>query len=90
MNHKILLDKLKYYGVRGIINNWFKSFLEHRFQYTNIKECSSGKLLITHGVPQGSILGPLLFLLYINDLHNAMVHRSVLHFADDTKNLLHQ
>ena len=41
VNHAIPLDKLKYYGVRGITNDWFKSFLEHRFQYTNIKECSS-------------------------------------------------
>ena len=88
LNHTILLGKLKYYGVRGITNNWFKSFLEHRFQYTNIKECSSEKLLITHGVPQGSVLGSLLFLLYIHNLHKAMMHCSVHHFADDTNLLL--
>ena len=53
VNHTVLLDKLKYYGVRGITNNWFKSFLQDRNQYTNIKECSFEKLLITLGVPQG-------------------------------------
>ena len=88
MNHTILLDKLKYDGVRGITNTWFKSFLQDRYQYTNIKECSSEKLLITHGVPQGSVLGSLLFLLYINDLHKAVMHCSVHHFADDTNLLL--
>ena len=87
MNHTILLDKLKYYGVRRIANNCFKSFLQNRYQYTNIKECSSEKLLITHGLPQDSALGPLLFLLYINDLQKAMMHCSLHHFIDD-KNLL--
>ena len=87
VDHTILLDKIKYYGVRGITINWFKSFLQDRYQYTNIKECSSEKLLIIHRVPQGSVLGLLLFLLYINNLHKAMIHCSVYHFADH-KNLL--
>ena len=88
MNHTILQEKLEHYGVRGIINNWFKSFLQDRYQYTNIKECSSEKLLITHSIPQGSVPEPLLFLLCINDLQKAMMHSSVHHFADDTDLLL--
>ena len=81
VNHTILLAKLKYCGVRGITNHWFKSFLQDRYQYINIKECSSD-------VPQGSIPGLLLFLLYINDLSNAMMHCSVHHFAGDTNHFL--
>ena len=88
VNHTILLDKLKYYGLRGITNNWFKPFLQDRYQYTNIKECSSEKVLIIHGVPQGSALAPLLFLLFINDLHKAMMHCSLNHFTDDINLLL--
>ena len=88
VNHTILLEKLKYFGVRGITNNWFKSFLRDRYQYTNVKECSSEKLLITNGVPQSSVLVPLLFLLCINNLHKAMMHCSVHHFPDDTNILL--
>ena len=74
--------------MRRIKNNSFKSFLQDRYQYINVKECSSEELLITHGVPQGSAIGSLLFLLYINDLHKAMTHYSVHHFADDTHILL--
>ena len=66
---------------------WLESFLIGRYQFTHIKEKSSCKLLITHGVLQGFVLGPLLFLLYINDLHKAIQHSSVHHFSDDT-NLL--
>ena len=47
VNHTILPEKLKYFGVRGVTNNWFKFFLQDRYQYTNVKECSSEKLLIT-------------------------------------------
>ena len=84
VNHSILLDKLKYYGVRGITNIGVNNFSKID---TNIKECSSEKLLINHGVPQGLVLGLLLYLLYINDLHKVMIHSSAHHFVDD-RNLL--
>ena len=88
VNHSILMDKLEYYGIRGVPKMWLESFLIGRHQFTHIKDRSSSKLPITHRVPQGSVLGPLLFLLYINDLHKAIQHSSVHHFADDT-NLLY-
>ena len=87
VNHHILLDKLNYYGIRGTGNNWFKSYLSNRSQYVSIQGFESDIKEINHGVPQGSVLGPLLFLLYINDLHVAIKNSSVYHFADDT-NLL--
>ena len=88
VNHSILMNKLEYYGIRGVPKMWLESFLIGRHQFTHTKNKNSCKLPITHGVPQGSALGLLLFLLYINDLRKAIQHSSVRHFADDT-NLLY-
>ena len=82
--HEILLKKLWHYRIRGIANDWFKSYLTNRMQYVSIDGISSDLLKVNFGVPQGSVLGPLLFLLYINDLHNSSRFSSPFHFADDT------
>ena len=78
------LSKLNHYGIRGIPNNWFSSYLKNRKQFVSINGFNSELNNTLCGVPQGSILGPLLFLLYINDLHMAIKHCKVHHFADDT------
>ena len=83
VNHNILLKKLHYYGIRGITNDWFKSYLNNRTQQTKVNDSISEKVEITYGVLQGSTLGPLLFLVYINDLHDAVIHSIIHHFADD-------
>ena len=87
MEHEVLLSKLNHYGVRGLTNNWFKSYLTASKQYVSINGYNSSLSSIANGVPQGSVLGPLLFLLYINDLHSAIKFCKAQHFADDT-NLL--
>ena len=88
VNHNILLGKLSYYGIRGVALHWFQSYLSMRNQHVNISGVLSQNSDICYGVPQGSVLGPLLFLIYINDLNKAIRFSAVHHFADDT-NLLY-
>ena len=84
VNHEILLEKLNFYGIRGVANNWLRTFLCDRHQFVYINGYRSSLQLLKCGVPQGSTLGPLLFLLYINDLNLAFNHIVTNHFADDT------
>ena len=84
LDHSILLAKLKYYGVRNTELDWFNSYLNDRYQYVEINGSKSPQQRVTTGVPQGSILGPLLFIIYMNDLHIATrIFHSIL-YADDT------
>ena len=87
VNHDILIAKLDNYGIRGTANKWFSTYLNNRSQYVSILGFDSDTKRLQHGVPQGSVLGPLLFLIYINDLHTIIKNSKVFHFADDT-NLL--
>ena len=84
VNHNILLAKLNHYGIRGTANKLFKSYLSNRKQFVQINEHKSSTQGISCGVPQGSVLGPLLFLLFINDLHICCPSGAVRIFADDT------
>jgi len=83
VGHRRLVEKLKWYGIDGAVNTWIKSFLNCRTQRVVVEGESSEELEVTSGVPQGSVLGPCLFLYYINDIAEGL-SSTVRLFADDT------
>jgi len=90
VNHSILLKKLNMYGVRGIVLKWFTSYLSNRHQYVAMSKYESAFETVNCGVPQGSVLGPLLFLIsFMYDIQNAVSDAKLKLFADDTNLFLH-
>ena len=89
VSHSILLNKLWSIGITGTLWSWFKEYLSNCYQRVIINNSLSDSLPVVSGVPQGSILGPLLFLVYINDMSSYINHSQFLKFADDTKCFLH-
>ena len=83
-----MLKKLNNYGIKEISNNWFCLFLSDRMQFTSVNKSESGKRELKYGVPQGSVLGPLLVILFINDLQKNIEFGIAHHFADNTNVLL--
>ena len=84
VNHNLRLQKMEMYGIRGLPLQWFTNYLTNREQYISLAGMESSKQTVICGVPQGSSLGPLLFLIYINDIPNCSEKLSFRIFADDT------
>ena len=84
LDHDILINKLKHYGINGTPLSWFKSYLTNKIQYVEIEGTSLNMLHIERGVPQGSILGPLLFIISINDIYRSSNEFKFITYADDT------
>lgn len=84
INHELLLKKLVFYGIRGLAHNLIGSYLFQRSQFVSVNGTNSDHQTISTGVPQGSVLGPLLFLIYINDISGLQLRGKVRLFADDT------
>ena len=84
VDHELLVEKLNVYGIRGIANKWLQNYLTNRKQYVVIDDHSSDLLDMTCGVPQGSVLGPILFIIYINDICNVSDVVKCVLFAEDT------
>ena len=89
VDHKILLRKLQHYGIRGHAHSWFKSYLEGRKQYVELSGKQSSSMDLEYGVPQGSILGPLLFIIYINDIPEVHKLAKFILYADDANILIY-
>ena len=85
MDHEILISKLAKYGVKGRENNWLKSYLANSSQYCSIDGQVSDIMEIECGIPQGSCLGPLLFIIYLNDFEDCLEHSRANMYADDTE-----
>ncbi len=84
VDHKILLKKLNYYGINGVAYNLMESYLTNRKQYVDMDDVKSEMLMVTTGVPKGSILGPLLFIICVNDIANASNLFNFIIYADNT------
>lgn len=84
VNHHILIQKLQHYGVGTTCLKWFQSYLSNRYQYTVINEIKSNTAAVGAGVPQGSVLGPILYLIYVNDFGQTGIESFAIMFADDT------